>query len=216
MLRRNVVGLLVCIATLGLAAFGYAGIPDLNNSQATTAATATVSVYNLPDGTGARLDYCQLADGSYTDATITVTLMDGQSPAQPVFLYPFEDIWLETTLGGLKACPGGTVADASTNILGVTTFATELAAGGYSDPTSGEQCVVMINGGALVGSNLDILFNSPDLSGDGVVNLTDMTLLGPSLQLGAPYSYAADLYYDGTVNLSDMVLFANGIGTSCP
>ncbi len=223
MLRRNVVGLLVCIATLGLAAFGYAGIPDLNQSTATTAAAATVSVYNLPDGTGARLDHAQLADGSYTDATITVTVLDGTidpitslPDPQPVFLYPSEDIWLETTLGGLKACPGGSTADFSTNINGVTVFATQVAGGGFSDAVAGEQTVVVINGGPLVGSNLDILFNGPDLTGDGIVNISDGSAYGAYLAPAAPYDYAGDLYYDGVINLSDMVLFAAGIGVECP
>lgn len=205
-------GLLVCVATLGLAAFGYAGIPDLDLSSAATAAGAQVSVFNQLPGTGARIDDAMLSGGATTDATVTVTLKDGNGA--PVFLYPFEDIWMETSAGGMVACPGGTTADGSTNVNGQTVFISELAAGGFSAP--GEQAVVVVSGAPLVGSNLDILFNSPDISGDLQVNLSDITLFGGMLAPGAAYDYAGDFYFDGTVNLSDIVLFSGGLDTVCP
>lgn len=215
MLRRNILGLLVCVATLGFAAFGFAGIPDLNTSTAVTAAPGLVSVFNLPDASGARIDGAKLATQAGTvDATITVTLLDGVG--NPVFNYPFEDMWLETTLGGLIKCPGGTTANFSTNILGVTTFANALFAYGASDRDAGEQCVVYVNGSPLVGSNMNILFNSADMDGNGIVNLTDLVYFVPFVGVGATYDYSADYYFDDVVNLSDLVLFAGGIGAACP
>jgi hypothetical protein len=209
---------MVCVATLGFAAFGVAGIPDLANSTATTAATEKVSVYTLPDASGNRIDACQrISDAVPQDATITVTLLDGQATPAPVFNYPFEDIWLETSLGGLVKCPGGTTADFNTNINGVTIFAAAVFAYNTTNGTT-ERCQVYVNGSPLTsaGSDMDIQFNSADMDLTGIVDISDLIYFVPHIALGAPYFYGADFYYDGTVDISDLVFFAQGIGAACP
>ncbi len=211
MLRRNIVGLLVCIAALGVATLGFAGIPDVNNSTATTAAAVQVSVFNVPDGSGKAMTEARDAGGNVVDATITVTLYD--AGMNPVYLFPFEDIWLQTTLGGLVACPGGALADASTDINGVTHFTGPFNAGGITDPAS-ELCQVVVNGTPLVGSDMDIQFNSPDMNGDGVVNVNDLGIFTSFYP--ATYGYDADFSYDGVLNLSDLVLFSAAYNQSCP
>jgi hypothetical protein len=204
---------MICVASLGIATLSYAGIPDLSLSSAGTAAGAEVSVFTLPDGSGKALTNAKLEAGGEVDATITVTLLD--ATGAPIFLYPFEDMWLETNMGGLVPCNGGTVADGSTDINGVTTFSGSLFAGGYSDRVAGEKCVVMVNGTALSGSDLDILFNSSDMDGSGAQGVQDTIIFVP-LYTGGGYNYSIDFFFDGNINLSDLVLYAGGLNTSCP
>jgi hypothetical protein len=204
---------MICVASLGIATLSYAGIPDLSLSSAGTAAGTEVSVFTLPDGSGKALTNAKLEAGGEVDATITVTLLD--ATGAPIFLYPFEDMWLETNMGGLVPCNGGTVADGSTDINGVTTFSGSLFAGGYSDRVAGEKCVVMVNGTALSGSDLDILFNSSDMDGSGAQGVQDTIIFVP-LYTGGGYNYSIDFFFDGNINLSDLVLYAGGLNTSCP
>lgn len=215
MLRRNIVGLVICVAALGVSTLGVAGVPDLVNSNADLpAGTPQVSVFLTPDGTGNLMTEARAVTTPPLDvvnATITVTLFD--AGMNPVFAYPFEDMWLETTLGGLVACTNGTLANANTDINGVTTFVGPFYAGGYSNKVAGELTQVIINGSPLVGEDLDVLFNSPDLFADGVVDLSDVS------QFSGYYGgtgYAADYFYDGSVNLSDLVLFSSSVNVVCP
>jgi hypothetical protein len=203
---------MVCIACLGVATLSFAGQPSPTASVAVSAAGTQVSVYNLPDGNGKALTEAKPIAGGAVDATITVTLND--AAGNPIFLYPFEDMWLETSLGGMVPCNGGTVSDGSTDINGQTTFTAAMYAGGYSDKAGLESCKVVVNGTALVGSDLDILFNSADINGDLIVNLSD-TILFVAVYTGA-YDYSADFSYDGIINLSDLVLYAGGLNTACP
>lgn len=213
MVRRKLVGLFVCSLVMGLAPLAMAGIPDLTLSTATTAATAQVSVYTLPNGNGRGLDEAKTISSSTTvNATITLTLLDGNG--DPIFLYPNEDLWLETTLGGLALCPGGSIADANTNALGQTTWSGSVFGGKQSNRTAAEKTVVVISGNPLNGSQLDILFNSPDIDGNLVVNLSDTVLYAQNAT--GSYNYRSDFFFDGSVNLSDTVLYAQGLGSACP
>lgn len=214
MLRRNILGLMICVASLGIATLSFAGIPDLSLSSAVAASgTAEVSVFCLPNGSGKALSEAKLEAGGEVDATITVTLLDANG--LPIFLYPFEDMWLATSAGGMVPCNGGSVADASTNINGDTTFSASLYAGGYSDRLGGEKCVVVVNGSALVGWDLNILFNSSDIDGTGAQGTPDTIVFVP-LYTGGGYDYSIDFFFDGIINLSDLVLYAGGLNTSCP
>lgn len=223
MLRKS---LLVCIACLGLATLSFAGIPDLTNSTVVTAQTDTpVSIFCAPDGGGQAFTEARGSSG-VQDATITVTLLD--AGMAPVFLYPFEDLWLETSLGGLIYCTGGTTADASTDINGQTTWSLPLQAGGFSEyNTYGgamtEFTKVMVNGVAM-SDDLQILFNSSDLAegitGPLVSDLTDAIAFTDAKDLwdypNGPYQYEADAFFSGTYNLSDVIVFAGGLNVSCP
>lgn len=217
MVSRKLVGLFVCSLVMGTVSMAVAGIPSLTLSTATTAATVQVSVYSLPNGNGKALTAAK-ALGSTTpvNATITLTLKDGNG--DPIFLYPSEDMWLETSLKtattGMSHCAGGTVADFSTNALGVTTFTNPILGGRQSNRVLAEKTIVLISGSPLVGSQLDILFNSPDISGNLFVDLTD-TVLYAQNATGA-YSYRSDFFFDTFVNLSDTVLYAQGLGAACP
>lgn len=209
MVRRTLMGLL---ALSLLASTAWAGIPDLILSTAGTAATAQVSVYTLPSGGGHGLDDCYLSGGTKTDASITLTLVDLNS--DPIYLYPACDMWLETSLGGLALCEGGSCADLGTDHDGLTTFSNPVFGGKQTDPGAGEVCQVIVNGSPLAGPGMDIQFNSPDINGDLEVNLTDVVLFAGDYY-GA-YLYRSDFYFDAAVNLSDIVLLAQGMGAECP
>ena len=207
MLRRFLLGILV----VSLASLAWAGVPDLVESDAEIAAEAVgASMFNTPNANGS--DFTQaFGAGGFVDATITLTLIDTDGLA--IFLYPFEDLWLETSAGGLKFCSGGTVADQSTDELGQTTWTNALAAGGYSP---GETTNIMVAGAPLT-TTLDIIYNSADINGDLVVNLPDIVAF--TQLLGGDYSthplYAGDFNNDGQINLPDIVRMTGGIGTAC-
>ncbi|MBT3317235.1 hypothetical protein HN388_04570 [bacterium] len=211
MIRRNIMGLLICIATLGVATLGYAGIPHMSLSSAATAAAVQVSLFSLPDGSGKTLDAAKAqADPVSVDATVTLTLRDGND--DPISAYPGEDIEMASTLGGFVACAGGAAADASTDAAGLTTFSGSFNAGGFS--AAGEMAVVTVDGLPLVGSNLNILFNSADLDASGLVDLSDAVTFSTAYQ--GVYDYKVDFFFDGSLSLSDIVLFAGGYSAVCP
>ncbi|MEZ4386502.1 MAG: hypothetical protein R3D98_02780 [Candidatus Krumholzibacteriia bacterium] len=192
---------------VSLASIAWAGVPDLNTSTASIDPAANgASVFNLPNGAGVALDQA-FGVGGTVDATITLTLID--TTGDPIFGYPFEDLWLETSLGGLTFCDGGTAADASTDIDGMTTWSNPLAAGGNS---AGETTRVIVAGAPLAGAGLSLTFNSADINGDLIVNLSDVATFTQAL---ATYTYDADFNNDGIINLSDVARFTQGIGTSC-
>ncbi|MEN8007818.1 MAG: hypothetical protein ABFS42_12435, partial [Candidatus Krumholzibacteriota bacterium] len=150
--------------------------------------------------------------GSTIDATITLHLRD---PANnPVANYPAEDMWLESVADChwcIRPCQGGAIADADTDANGQTTWTNPLRAGGYSQDLT----VVMIAGSPLTsGPGLNIMHNSPDINGDGAVNLSDVSFFSADFFGG--YSFRSDFQYDGVVNLSDVSKIAQSIGASCP
>ena len=148
--------------------------------------------------------------GGTVDSSITLYLLDGAMT--PVANFPHEDMWLESADGGLSACSGGAIADASSNAAGEAYWTRPLYAGGASEALT----VVMISGAALVsGAGLAISFNSPDINGDGTVNLTDVPLFAGDFY-GGVYAFRSDFHYDGAVNLSDVVHMAQGLGSTCP
>lgn len=218
-------GLMVCLISLSFATLGFAGVPDHAASTATTAATGLVSVFTNVDGLGNPINGAKAAASSDpVDATITLTVID--TFGNPIFQYPFEDMWLQTDDDGLILCNGGSTADFSTNVNGQTTFSGTLFAGGgsYYDKTipANEQCIVIIDGTALsqAASALDIIFNTADLTGDLIVGVQDTALFKPLYLAGtqAPYvyDYAIDYYFDEVITLSDLVLFAGVANTACP
>jgi hypothetical protein len=195
-----------------LASLAGAQVPDPEFSLASAAITEPVSIYSLPDGTGWGLDEAMLMGGNRTDATIILTLLDGQG--NPIFNYPAENSWLD--LGGNgNPCQTGSIADGNTDALGQTTFSGPLLAGG-----SGAGATVMV--GTWPEPEYPVLFpqgdlfrfNSPDINGDHVVNLADVALF--SADFFGNYNYRSDFFWDGVISLSDVALMAQGMGSFCP
>ncbi len=204
-------GLAVCALIVGSAAFAVAGVPDLQQSTAVRAygGVETLSLYSLPNGGGRTFAAAFLPGGAAGDATITLTLRDGLGVA--IANFPFQDMWIESADGGLVSCGGNATADFNTDVNGVTSWNAPLFAGKQSQAL----CLVMVNGDALTSNlGLQISFNSADINGDGVVNLSDGGFFTQDL-FGA-YSYRSDFNYDSAINVSDAGFMANGLGAACP
>jgi hypothetical protein len=162
-----------------------------------------------PDGAGRSFDAAFLPGGATADATLTLELRNANW--EPVPNFPREDVWLEAVDDGLVPCLGGTIADADTDALGITHWQNPLCAGGVSQgPT-----IVLVNGALIeLTSPVALGFNSPDLNGDLVVNLTDLALFAGDYF--GPYAFRSDLYRDTQINLHDLAVFAPAFGASCP
>ena len=211
MVLRKLMGLFACVLVLGVASFASAGVPDLQETTADLVytGTETLSMFNLPNGAGRSFTEAFLpAGGGTADATIELTLRDGFG--DPIDDYPAEDMWIASADDGMTGCGSTIGADFNTNAAGETVWAAPKFAGGYSQAL----CIVYINGDALTSNGgLALSFNSADISGDGVVNLTDAGFF--SGYLGGT-NYAGDYNYDGVVNVSDAGFMANSLGASCP
>jgi hypothetical protein len=212
MLLRKLMGIFAATLILGSASFAMAGVPDLALSIATGPVDACV-LYNLPSGGGASFeDGVALLGGGQVIATINLELNDGLGAA--VANYPFEDMWLESSNGGLVGCTGGTAADFTTNVDGQTRWMDPLRAGG-SSLTINDLTVVMISGAALTSNGgFPIAHNSADINSNGIVNLQDVQKFAENFYGG--YAFRSDLAFDGIVNLSDVVPLSQAMGGQCP
>ena len=203
-------GLFACALVLGVASFASAGVPDLEETTAGLAytGTETLSLFNLPNGAGKAFTASFLPGGAETDGTINLTLRDGFG--DPIPNFAAQDMWIASADNGMVPCGGTAGADFNTNAAGETSWANPIFAGGYSQAL----CIVYINGDALTSNGgLALSFNSADISGDGVVNLTDAGFF--SGYLGGT-DYAGDFNNDSVVNVSDAGFMANSLGASCP
>ncbi len=167
----------------------------------------TLTLFNLPDGSGSAFNEAQLPDGSVADATITMTLIDCYGV--PVAMFPAEDMWLESEDSGLIQCVGGAIADQDTDANGVTFWSEPLSAGGSSP----ENCSILISGN-LLSESIALNFNSADINGDGFVNLVDVAMFS-GMYFG-PYDFSVDFFRDGQLNLADVARIAVGLGAVCP
>ncbi len=211
MLKSKIVILVFALLFIAQPYLAVSGIPDFSRSEAFIAYTGpgTPSLLVVPDGSGSRFTEARDEQGNVVDATITLFLRD--STGASIANYPFEDLWLESADGGLAPCLGGSNADYNTDINGSTEWVNPLLAGGYSQGP----VLVLINGSALTSNpGLPLKFNSPDINGDGVVNLADVAILSPDYHSG--YTFRCDLNGDGLLNLSDVPIFAHHFAAQCP
>jgi hypothetical protein len=116
--------------------------------------------------------------------------------------------------GSIALCQGGSLADASTNTAGATTFSGAFSAGGFTQ--AGLQ--VYLAGTPVIGGGsngvLAIDVNSPDITGDLRVNLADIGEFG--LDFGGAYSFRSDFQADGVINLADVGELGIHNGEVCP
>lgn len=211
MQTRILVSILALTIVTGAATAQTDGIPDLGPSYAYLAydGPGTPTLLATPGGTGATLTQAFLPDGTVVDATITLVLLDVNEFA--IANYPWEDLWLQSSDGGVALCPGGTTADTNTDPLGETRWILPLRAGGWSETLT----QVLINGDPLTSApGLALNVNSPDLNGDLAVDLGDVILFAGDY-FGA-FAFRADLHRDGVLNLSDVGVLAAGFGSTCP
>jgi hypothetical protein len=188
-----------------------APVPDVSLSSAAVYYHGPISICVVPGGGGDPLSGARTLAGDPVDATVHVYLYG--ELGDPVVGFPPEDIWLESTAGGLRACgPLGTIADGPTDVDGYTSFSGAPSAGGHS--SSGERLRVYVAGTPVGCCDLDIRFNSPDIDGSLQVDLTDLVLFS-QLYTGGVYDHAADLYADGVLNLSDVLVFSLHYAATC-
>jgi len=192
---------------LGLAGLAMAGVPDAGKSVAyTNGGVATIT----PGGAAPSL-------ASY-NVVVTVTVRDGNNLPIPAF--PAQDIWLDDNGStDINLCQSGGTADAATDAAGFTTITGVLRGGGH---TQGG-CAVYVSGVAVEGpggtpgvpKSLPVDINSPDITGDRIVELADITAFSGDLTPPSN-AFRSDFTHNGIVDLPDISLFSGWIGDSCP
>jgi hypothetical protein len=209
--RKFLILFAIALMVGGASAAMAQGVPDLENSwvEMPCCIIDPGVIFNLPNGGGNDFDEVRTLEDGVVDATITLYLRDAFG--DPVFNYPAEDVWLSADApGSFHPCPSGTIADGDTDANGITQWVNPLRAGGWSEgPT-----VVMISGNPLLSGDLNMGHNSPDITGDLVVNLLDVSTFAGDFY--GSYTFRSDLFYDGVHNLSDVAKLAQALGASCP
>ena len=170
----------------------------------------------------------ELSDADYfgpvpVDGTVRIQLWIREAgtnppPPYPLANFPREDIWLE--IPGATVCLGGAMADENSDAEGWITFSRHLEMGGWNDPAGPPPyATVRLLGLALRDQNghlisPDIVVNSPDVNGDLVTDLVDLSLF--ATDYFGDYAYRSDFFWDGTVNLADLPVMAQWYGCECP
>ncbi len=203
--------LLLVMAGSAQICLAITGVPSLDLSEANIAYSGpgVPSLMVVPDGSGNPFTEAHDETGAVVDATITMYLRDPQG--DPIVNFPLEDLWLETDDDGLVPCTWGPNPDNHTDINGMTQWTQPVFAGGHSQGP----VFVMINGSRMTSNaGLPLRFNSPDINGDGIVNLSDTGVLASDYYIG--YQFRSDFNGDGQLNLSDVGLYARAHGAQCP
>ncbi len=186
------------------------GIPDLSNCEAWLAydGPETPVLMVIPNGEGPSFTAALLPDGSQVDATVFLLVQDWGD--NPIANFPFEDMWIESFDDGLVPCTGGSNADVDTDMNGMTHWIEPMNAGGQSQDLTG----IFVNGDNVSGEGLRLSFNSPDINGDLMVSLHDVSIFANDF-FGS-YNFRSDLHPNGLINLSDLGRLALGFGANCP
>lgn len=218
---KNLSLLLITVFFLAVSVTVTSAIPTVWGEW-TWAYTDPVHIVVSPSGNGTALTMAEFLGGPATDATIRIQLwiqddtIGDPDPPTPIANFPNEDIWLE--FPGANACVGGAIADAPTDSEGWFTFSRPLIMGGWNGPADGTPRI-SLSGMILLDEtgqpiSPTIVVNSPDINGDRVVNLTDLSIFAPDFHGG--YAFRSDFIWDGVINLSDVVWMAVEMGEECP
>jgi len=207
---KVILSILLVSLSVAFPAWADVGIPDLTLSYSWCeyAGPDRVVVVNFPNGGGRRLDEGRTM-GGVVNATIHMVLLDAMG--YPFFNYPREDMWLDSSDAHLALCREGSLADANTDMNGETSWVLPIQAGGYSEDFT----QVMIAGMPIISSEgLNVHFNSPDINGDLLVNLSDVVLF--ARDFFGEYQFRSDFRFDGVIDMHDLVVLAEGLGAACP
>jgi len=212
MAKRNIITLaLTAICILGLAAAASAGIPDTNNSSASSACGRTTVAPGGGDN---------LSDGGYT---VTVVVLDING--DPVVGLPATDMYLWHS--ELATCPGVfSQADAPTDGSGTATFSGTIYSGMVGDANEGIDCdteflYVYALGIILNGADpVCVATDTPDLNGDLTVGVADFGKYASDFNCvanGDPCDPCHDYNEDGENNIVDFAVFGGYFNASvCP
>jgi len=202
---------MACTLVLLIGPAPAGALPDFTLSVYWTeyAGPEMLSIMAVPDGNGDAFDQAILPGGTRTNGLIMVALLDPMGV--PIPGYPYEDIWLAASEGGLSFCALGNNAAANTDANGETWFRDPLRGGGASEGL----LQVVVSGMALVSSpGVRILVNSPDLNGDLEVGVIDVSIFAGDFY-GA-YRYRSDFDFNGQIGLTDVTRLARSMGAICP
>jgi hypothetical protein len=201
---------LLAIVVTGPASGELDSLPDYDFSVAWRSYEGPefLTLMITPAGTGQFFSQARLPDGTIADGTINLRLVDWGGV--PVNGYPLEDIWLQDLSSPLKFCGIFELwPDLDTDINGETLWFNRPRGGGY---TVGN-LQVYVNGNPLLGPPLPLQINSPDINADLRVNLSDLTPF--TEDYFGTYHFRSDLHHDGVINLSDVTILAEWMGRGC-
>jgi len=186
-------------------------LPDFATSTAYIEYSGSASIWILPDGTGRGLDEAYAEDGQAVSAVITVQLID--TMGNPMTTIEPDEVWIQASPGSVAFCSGAWYPDAWDLANGLF-YWTETPAGGGNRTQGDAQLEVRVCNEPLMPWSLTgLAINSPDINGDLQVDLSDIAAFVQDL--GGPYHHRSDFVRDGVINLSDVTVMAAALGTSC-
>lgn len=197
-------------------------VPSMYVGQIEFMAPGEATILMVPDGSGPPLSAARDAEGNLVDATIRVQIVDDFW--NPVADLPRDEVtlWFEWFSGPASGCaPGGyghlgLFADGPTDGEGWATFSLPLQGGGWN---VGPCWIWVVPGGPAHDPDfnehppLSLRVVSPDLDGDGIVNLVDVGLFAMDYLGG--YALRSDLLADGVLNLLDIAIMVQHLGAAC-
>jgi len=162
-------------------------------------------LFNCPQGDGVRFDDF--------GGIITIIVMD--ITGSPIRGIPAADFWVDGDgCGGNMILCGGSSscnADSATDANGQTTISGAVAAGGCGEVGLAVvvQGIVVLDTTGLRQLCLPYEVRSPDITGDLVVNLADLSVFATGYTSPPqPYNKCVDYNCDGVINLADYSRFA--------
>ncbi len=205
-------GKFVVLAVIAAALLSWQMMPanvDTANSGIVDPCSSTVlavgcCLYVCPAGDGPTMTQC--------GSIIWITAKD--QTGAPIVGIPAADVWVEGASGGmaLKGGSGSSNADSATNDLGKTTVSGGISAGGCD-----VGLIVSIQGvivkdqatNCTTYKVLAYLITSPDINGDGIVDIIDLSLFAVGYTSPPkPLVVCFDFNCDTFVDIIDFSIFA--------
>ena len=204
--------ILKILAILVVSAVGFVGpaqacIPGIEMIQDYTWDPAgPVSVCVLPDGEA----QTYLAGGQRVTASLRFPVVDLSGVPMPFTPVPVE--WFSGGPGVI--CEPYTV-ELTTDSEGWVTLIPSIRGGGHRGPDEAVNLVLWIPlcPNQQLDILEGVYFNSPDINGDLQVDLSDIPLFAADFFNG--YDYRSDFNWDGVINLSDVTIMVQALGLAC-
>ncbi len=204
--------------TFGATAWATIPYPFVQSISMPGVEQVEASLYIMPDGSGPALSEAMvIGTGMLVDATISIQIITAEGTPIPNF--PHEDVWLQTDNDQQYFCLGGSLADNPSDVNGEMTFSGALAGGGFNHSS-----IFVYVVGDPAYNPVDYPFywahppvalsvNSPDINGDGTIDLVDIGLF--ATDFFNAYNYRSDFICNGVLDLADVGKMATGVGLSC-